>query len=517
MWRGSSVSASDEWIELYNYSDEIIDISGWTIFDGNKDEVMVEIAEARIAPKSFFLISNNEKDHLFSKGESVLKTDPDIVDSSVNLSNNSSKDSGLKLILKNKDGEDVDYAGDGPGSFYKNTLCSSDESITYGSKDCKDSDLHRSLQRIKYEDGTLSANWMSTKEADPNTIELETENIATPHNSGKPKILDFKISNNLFFSGQKNQYKIDFKIEDSSDDFIKLYLQVGRGGEISDIIEISSGEKINLNYNYCPKLTAISEDLTGLTDVFPVEINCVFLNDKIRINEVLPHPKDIDWNRDGKLGANDEWIELYNNSGQDTDLSGWKVKDKSGKEFLLDSHSIKGRSFILLYKNKTKIALNDDSEILFLVDPKGRIVSKVDIPRSSKYVDKSLSRFDSGWKWTKKATPLAVNILESFDDPAKSSSESSPSSEDSKLKKAQKIKKPKQKYSEKKEDTIFYKKTVTTIIRRAAPATLSSARVDPFVLGSRAVRNPPTSVFIRIEYLLYFFGFVAFFISSFIL
>lgn len=270
MWRGSSVSTADEWIELYNNSDEIVDISGWVIFDEDKGEVMIEIDKGKIAPRSFFLVSNNEKNHLFSGGESVLNIDPDMVSSKVGLSND-------KLHLALKDGDVVvDRVGDGSKTFYKNTICSSDESTIYSDKDCKDSELNRSLQRINYQDGTLPVNWTSTKEADLITIESGAENIATPHNSGKPKILGFSLSNNLFFAGRENRYKVIYEIEDSVTDFKRLYLQVENGQEVSELIEVSSGEKISLSYNYCPKLIAISEDQTGLTDTFPLEISCVF-------------------------------------------------------------------------------------------------------------------------------------------------------------------------------------------------------------------------------------------------
>ena len=65
MWRGSSASTADEWIELYNNSDEVVDVGGWEIFDLSKNKTMVTIERGQIAPKGYFLISNNDKGHLF--------------------------------------------------------------------------------------------------------------------------------------------------------------------------------------------------------------------------------------------------------------------------------------------------------------------------------------------------------------------------------------------------------------------------------------------------------------------
>ena len=113
MWRGSSVSTADEWIELYNSSDEIVDLSGWVVYNDAKDEGMVEIEKGQIAPRAYFLISNNDKDHEFKNGESVLDIAPDIIDSGVSLSN-----SEFSLSLMNASGDVVDKAGDGRSPFF---------------------------------------------------------------------------------------------------------------------------------------------------------------------------------------------------------------------------------------------------------------------------------------------------------------------------------------------------------------------------------------------------------------
>lgn len=178
---------------------------------------------------------------------------------------------------------------------------------------------------------------------------------------------------------------------------------------------------------------------------------------------------------------------------------------------MLDGYSIKRRSFIVLYKSQTKISLNDDSEVLFLIDPKEKTTSKVNIPRSTKYVDRSWSCFGSDWSWTKTATLLAKNTLEPLDDPQQiNSAKSSSERPESKVQKAPKIKKTKQKSSDQEEETVVFKKTATTTIRKAIPATLSNARLKPVVFGSSIVKYPTVEPFIRLEYLLYFFGFVAF-------
>ncbi len=68
-WAGSAASSTDEWIELFNVSDEAVDLTGWTIVfgevviplgeaDGNTKEVRQVIVE----PGGFFLLERTDDD-----------------------------------------------------------------------------------------------------------------------------------------------------------------------------------------------------------------------------------------------------------------------------------------------------------------------------------------------------------------------------------------------------------------------------------------------------------------------
>lgn len=83
-WAGSSLTKYDEWLELKNTTGSAIDISGWTITKaGEGTEIMVTIpAEASIPANGYYLISN------YAVGsDSTLNVVPNLVDSSVSLSN----------------------------------------------------------------------------------------------------------------------------------------------------------------------------------------------------------------------------------------------------------------------------------------------------------------------------------------------------------------------------------------------------------------------------------------------
>ena len=121
MWMGSFGSSSDEWIELYNRSDESIDLSGWTIARRSGEEIllMLVIPEGWIAADGTFLISNYAADD----DRSRLQANPQVVDASVSLPN-----SKLQLYLYNGDPVSarlVDVADDGKGAPWEETTNSS--------------------------------------------------------------------------------------------------------------------------------------------------------------------------------------------------------------------------------------------------------------------------------------------------------------------------------------------------------------------------------------------------------
>ena len=329
---------------------------------------------------------------MFKNGESVLNIDPDVVASSISLSNTE-----LKISLRNKEGITVDIAGDGGLPFFAK------------------SNSFASLERINYADGTLVENWREATSS--NNLDEGSIEIANPNNSGSPKISEASLSSSVFLVGTKNNYNINYKIIESRFLPQKIFIEVFDKGLLIDKIEIiQESDSFDLDYNFCPEISLYVEDKTGLSDKYDFQLECAFTSSDIYFSEVLPHPKSIDWNKDGICNSGDEWIELYNDSSQDTNLNGWIIRDKSGKEFSLSGYFVKAKSFLVLYKSNTKLALNDDGELLLLVDPRGEIISKVKVPSSVKK-QTNLFLLRKQLNWTK-ATPLSRNIFEALDDDA---------------------------------------------------------------------------------------------------
>ncbi|TSC91479.1 MAG: hypothetical protein CEN92_248, partial [Candidatus Berkelbacteria bacterium Licking1014_96] len=123
------------------------------------------------------------------------------------------------------------------------------------------------------------------------------------------------------------------------------------------------------------------------------------------VNELLPHPS---------TGTDNEFIELFNSSNEDVDLSGWFLDDIEGGSspyLILSGTIIKANSYLIFYKKETKIALNDDGDMARLFWPDNILVSTSEAYKSADY-DISWSRnLDNSWLFSTTATPGAANIF----------------------------------------------------------------------------------------------------------
>jgi len=89
----------------------------------------------------------------------------------------------------------------------------------------------------------------------------------------------------------------------------------------------------------------------------------------IIFSEILPNPID--------ANNQNEWIKLYNTSNQTIDLTGWKIKDISGKTFVFPNKEIAPNSFLILFSKETKIILNNSGDSLFLYNQSNQLIDKV--------------------------------------------------------------------------------------------------------------------------------------------
>lgn len=120
-------------------------------------------------------------------------------------------------------------------------------------------------------------------------------------------------------------------------------------------------------------------------------------NDRIEITELLPNPKGVD--------KNVEWIELYNPTENDTDLTNWQFKINEKTETIEDI-IIKANSYT---KIDIKSALPNTNAEIILQDYSEKDISKVEYEKATE--DQSLAKINNEWQWTKSPTPGEQNPL----------------------------------------------------------------------------------------------------------
>ncbi len=131
----------------------------------------------------------------------------------------------------------------------------------------------------------------------------------------------------------------------------------------------------------------------------------------VRLNEVMPLPKTVDWNNDGALNRKDQWIELYNAGTTAQDISGWILTSRGSKgevERLPARTILRPGEFLLLYRSETGFALEDKNELVLLFDKTARLIDVAAIPLAKP--DASYSRDVAGeWHTDWKASPGEPN------------------------------------------------------------------------------------------------------------
>ncbi|MBM3136207.1 MAG: lamin tail domain-containing protein, partial [Chloroflexi bacterium] len=130
--------------------------------------------------------------------------------------------------------------------------------------------------------------------------------------------------------------------------------------------------------------------------------------DTVVLNEFLAAPHATDWNSDGKVDSDDEWIELYNRGSVAVDLGGWQLDDVAeggSKPYTLPPGSnIAPQSFLLFFGQQTNLTLNNDGDSVRLLWPTGHVMDSFTYT-SAKY-DQSYSRTeDGGGTWTQTYPP----------------------------------------------------------------------------------------------------------------
>lgn len=140
--------------------------------------------------------------------------------------------------------------------------------------------------------------------------------------------------------------------------------------------------------------------------VYSFTIPAPVYSDAVMINEILPNPFG-----DQTSG---EWIELYNNSEQNVNLYGWGLEDLEGSihRYTINYDlNIEPFGYIVIYRSESGITLNDDVDGVSLFWPDGTLLY-TSAEFSKAQDDVAWARApDGAWAWTTNPTPGEENDI----------------------------------------------------------------------------------------------------------
>ncbi len=132
----------------------------------------------------------------------------------------------------------------------------------------------------------------------------------------------------------------------------------------------------------------------------------------VTINEVLPAPRQVDWNGDGTPDGWDEWVELYNPGETPIGLGGWQLSDASGRRYVLPLlTTVPARGYAVLYGLQSGLVFNNTADVIILRRADGDDAERYAYERGPGY-DLSLCRLPDGtgsWQRRCQPTPGAAN------------------------------------------------------------------------------------------------------------
>ena len=136
------------------------------------------------------------------------------------------------------------------------------------------------------------------------------------------------------------------------------------------------------------------------------------------MNELMPDPRNLDWNGDGARSSGDQWVELFNAGQTPVDLSAWQLRamlsDTAPAFTFPRGITVPAQGFLTVFRSQTAVDLRAPGELRLLF-PDGTLADAVAFPALP--ADRSYGRtVDGAGNWTPDCapSPAAKNCVKSL-------------------------------------------------------------------------------------------------------
>ena len=447
------VAEENEWIELYNTTEQVIDLLGWTIEDntgstygsGSGDTTL----DGLTIPASSFLVLEKGTDFTFALNNGgdviILKRGGTVIMDQVaygswddgNIEDNAPFVSDPNSLIRYPDGQDSDI--DNVDWQITNTPTKRSNNLLDGEeyKGEEEEEEESAGEEVKFYPGDIIINEFVSDPADGDEewvelynnkeVDIDLNDWTLEEGSEAVTNLEGILTANGFIVFEKPKGNLNNKGDIITLKYKGLTIdKVTYGnwddGQMTDnapatgdpysVARISDGWDTNHDFNdfqITTTLTKESANVLTSEEEESEEFGEDFSTDII-INEVFPNPE-------GKDNEN-EFIELKNIGEEAVDLDSWKLGDNSSKKYTIDSEDlettqIQPGEILVFLRSVTSIALNNSGiEKAKLYQPNGNLIDEVEY--SGKVQENySYARAEDGkWFWTAIVTGGEENIID---------------------------------------------------------------------------------------------------------
>lgn len=129
-------------------------------------------------------------------------------------------------------------------------------------------------------------------------------------------------------------------------------------------------------------------------------------NLRLRINEVFPNPST--------KGEENEYIEIFNFGDESIDISNFILKDasKTSKYVFPSGTIINPEDFLTIYKEISKISLNNTDEKIYLLDANENLIDFLEYSETKEESSYGFDEVENRFRWSKNLTPGTANLFD---------------------------------------------------------------------------------------------------------
>lgn len=390
----STSESMDEFIELYNASDEVVDLAGWVLGDASTNTYAIDAADfdsTAVNAGEYFVVyraesgvalnNNGDSVKLYQPNEDLLNSMAYTESAKDDLSYNFTDD-GWKWSIKSTPGETniIETANNQPqADAGRNQSAQVGEKVTLDGGNSSDPDSDQLTCSWKFGDSQLGSGCTTTHAY-----------------------------------SRAGSYTAELSVSD------------GRGGSDSDTVKITVTEKSGGG----------DDDGDGdgggdgggdNSDSETDQPTGPFSTDII-LTEFLPNPAGSDTDDKG------EFVEIHNKGAATVDLSSWQLDDEEGgssPHAIVDNTAIKSGEYLAFYRGDTKLSINNGGDSVRILHPDGKVTDSATYEGKAED-GQAYARDEQGeWVWTTSPTPGEANKIDQPEDKDEDDSSTSTESTDS--------------------------------------------------------------------------------------